>query len=112
VDSDLKVYGFTWVPDESMCNATGMIHGGIVCTLLDTVTGCALLSTLAQGAGLASVEIKVNYLMPVHPSGGPLTATGTVRQAGSRVGYTEGVATNAHGEVVATASSTLLILNS
>ena len=28
---------FTWVPDESMCNATGMIHGGIVCTLLDTV---------------------------------------------------------------------------
>jgi uncharacterized protein (TIGR00369 family) len=55
---------FTWVPDESMCNATGMIHGGIVCTLLETVTGCALLSTLPEGAGLASVEIKVNYLRP------------------------------------------------
>jgi uncharacterized protein (TIGR00369 family) len=96
-------------PDESMYNATGTIHGGVVCTLLDTVACCALLSTLPQGKGLTSVEIKVNYLKAIHPSGGLLSATGTVVKAGSRVGFAEGVVTNANGAVVATASSTLLV---
>jgi uncharacterized protein (TIGR00369 family) len=103
--------GFTCTPDESMYNATGTIHGGVVCTLLDTVTGCALLSTLPQGRGIMSIEIKVNYLNAVHPSCGPLNATGTVVKAGSRLGFTEGVVTNANGDAVATATSTLLILD-
>jgi uncharacterized protein (TIGR00369 family) len=102
---------FTCIPDESMYNATGLIHGGIVCTLLDTVTACALLSTLPEGAGLASVEIKVSYLKAVHPRNGPLSAVGRVLKAGSRLGYTEGVATDAAGDIVATASSTLLIIS-
>jgi uncharacterized protein (TIGR00369 family) len=102
---------FTCTPDESMYNATGTIHGGVVCTLLDTVTGCALLSTLPQGRGITSVEIKVNYLKAIHPSSGQLSATGTVVSAGSRLGFTEGVVTNANGDAVATATSTLLILD-
>jgi uncharacterized protein (TIGR00369 family) len=101
----------TCAPDESMYNATGMIHGGVVCTLLDTVAGCALLSTLPRGKGLSSVEIKVNYLKTVHPGSGPLTATGTVVKAGARIGFTEGVVTNASGAIVATASSTMLIFD-
>jgi uncharacterized protein (TIGR00369 family) len=99
------------IPDESMYNATGTIHGGIVCTLLDTAAGCALLSTLPQGKGLTSVEIKVSYLKVVHPSSGILTAIGAVVKAGSRVGFTEATVTDAAGVLVATASSTLLIFD-
>jgi NAD(P)-dependent dehydrogenase (short-subunit alcohol dehydrogenase family) len=51
----------------------------------------------------------VNYLKAAHPSGGTLSATGTVVKAGSRVGFTEATVTNAAGAVVATATSTLLI---
>ena len=29
---------FTCMPDESAYNPIGMVHGGLVCTLLDTVT--------------------------------------------------------------------------
>ena len=47
------------VPDESAYNATGTIHGGFVCTLLDTVVGCALYSTLPEGKGMTSIEIKI-----------------------------------------------------
>jgi uncharacterized protein (TIGR00369 family) len=101
----------TCATDESMYNATGTVHGGVVATLLDTAAGCALLSTLPQGNGLMSAEIKVNYLRAVHPSRGMLTATGTVVKAGSRVGFTEGVVTDALGVVIATASSTLLIFD-
>jgi uncharacterized protein (TIGR00369 family) len=102
---------FSCVPDESAYNPIGAIHGGLICTLLDSVTGCAVHSTLPQGKGYTSVEIKVNYLKAVRLSSGLLTATGTLVKAGSRVGFAEGVVTDASGAVVATASSTLLIFD-
>ena len=43
---------FTCRPDESAYNPIGAIHGGLVCTLLDSVAGCALHSTLPAGQGL------------------------------------------------------------
>jgi len=80
-----------------------------VCTLQDTVCGCALHSTLPAGRGFTSVEIKVSYLRPVHASSGVLTAAGTLVKAGSRMGFTEDVVTDSQGKLVATSSSTLLI---
>lgn len=102
---------FTCRPDESAYNPIGAIHGGVVCTLLDSVAGCALHSTLPQGKGYTSVEIKVNYLKAVRLGSGLLTATGTVVKSGARVGFTEGTVTDESGAVVATASSTLLIFD-
>jgi uncharacterized protein (TIGR00369 family) len=102
---------FTCAPDESAYNPIGAIHGGLICTLLDSVTACAIHSTLPQGKGMTSIEIKVNYLKAVRLSSGLLTATGTVVKAGSRVGFAEGVVTDASGAVVATATSTLLIFD-
>lgn len=102
---------FTCQPDESAYNPIGAIHGGLVCTLLDSVVGCALHSTLPQGKGYTSIEIKVSYLKGVRAASGLLTATGTVVKSGSRVGFAEGVVTDAAGAVVATASSTLLVFD-
>jgi uncharacterized protein (TIGR00369 family) len=102
---------FTCRPDESVYNPIGSVHGGLVCTLLDSVLGCALHSTLPQGKGYTSVEIKVNYLKAVRLSSGVLTATGTVVKSGSRVGFTEGSIVDADGALVATASSTLLVFD-
>lgn len=102
---------FTCQPDESSYNPIGAVHGGLVCTLLDSAVALALHSTLPAGKGYTSVEIKVNYLKPVRASSGPLTATGKVVKSGSRVGFTDGVVTDASGAVVATATSTLLIFD-
>jgi uncharacterized protein (TIGR00369 family) len=102
---------FTCVPDESAYNPIGAIHGGLICTLLDSVTGCAIHSTLPQGKGYTSIEIKVNYLKAVRLTSGVLTATGTVVKSGSRIGFAEGVVTDASGAVVATATSTLLVFD-
>jgi uncharacterized protein (TIGR00369 family) len=98
-------------PDESFYNATGTVHGGLVCTLLDTAAGCALQTVLPKGKAFTSVEIKVSYLKAVHPHRGLLTTTGSVVRAGARVGFTQAVTTDANGSVVATASSTLLIFD-
>ena len=111
VEAEPGRVAFTCRPDETAYNPIGAIHGGLVCTLLDSVLGCALHSTLPQGKGYTSIEIKVNYLKAVRLTSGLLTATGTVVKAGSRVGFTEGVVTDAAGAVVATASSTLLVFD-
>jgi uncharacterized protein (TIGR00369 family) len=102
---------FTCLPDESAYNPIGAIHGGLVCTLLDAVAACAVHSTLPQGKGYTSVEIKVSYLRAVRLSSGLLTATGTVVKSGARVGFAEGVVTDANGALVATASNTLLVFD-
>ena len=53
----------------------------------------------------------MSYLKPVRAGSGRLTAVGTVVKAGSRVAFTEGTVTDARGDVVATATSTLLVFD-
>jgi uncharacterized protein (TIGR00369 family) len=102
---------FTCVPDESAYNPIGVVHGGLVCTLLDSVCGCAVHSTLPLGRGYTSVEIKVSYLKAVRVDSGRLTATGTLVKGGSRVAFSEAVVTDQSGAVVATATSTCLVFD-
>ena len=102
---------FTCDLDESAYNPIGVVHGGLVCTLLDTVVGCAVHSTLTVGSGYTSIEIKVSYLRPVHGTSGPLVAVGEVVKPGRRVAFAEGSVRDASGKVVATATSTLLVFS-
>lgn len=102
---------FVCRPDESMYNPIGAVHGGLVCTLLDSAAGCALHSTLPAGKGYTSVEIKVNYLKAVRAGVGELVATGTVVKAGARVGFTEATVADRAGVLLATATSTLLVFD-
>ena len=100
---------FRCAVDESAYNPIGVVHGGLVCTLLDTVAGCAVHSTLPQGTGYTSIELKVTYLRAVTQASGPLTAIGTVVKPGRRVAFAEGQVLDAAGRLVATASSSLLV---
>lgn len=100
---------FTCAVDESVYNPLGLVHGGLVCSLLDTVAGCAVHTTLPRGLGYTSIEIKVSYLRGVHAGSGPLTAVGTVTKPGRRVAFSEGAVTDAAGRLVATATSSLLV---
>ena len=96
---------FACEPDESHYNPTGIVHGGLVCTLLDSVVGYAVHTTLPLGVGYTSLEIKVSYLAPVHTHSGPLLATGRVVKPGKRVAFAEGEVRDAAGKVVAGWSS-------
>jgi uncharacterized protein (TIGR00369 family) len=102
---------FTCRPDESAYNPIGVVHGGLVCTLLDSVCGCAVHSTLPLGKGYTAIEIKVSYLRAVRSDSGLLTATGTIVKPGNRVAFSEGVVTDGSGAVVATATSTCLVFD-
>jgi uncharacterized protein (TIGR00369 family) len=100
---------FTCLPDESTYNPIGVVHGGLVCTLLDSVTACAVHSTLPVGQAYTSLDISVSYLRPVTRDSGILTARGWVTRAGRRAGFSAGEVRTADGKVVATATSTCLV---
>jgi uncharacterized protein (TIGR00369 family) len=100
---------YTCTVDESVYNPIGVVHGGLVCTMLDTVAGCAVHTTLPAGVGYTSIELKVNYLRAVHASSAPLTAIGRVIKPGRRVAFAEDEVLDAAGRSVATASSPLLV---
>ena len=107
VEKGRAVFGLD--PDTSLYNPIGAVHGGAICTVLDSVAGCAVHSTLEQGWGYTSIEIKVNYLRGTTADSGHLTATGIVRKGGSRVAFAEAELVDEQGRLIATASSTLLV---
>ena len=109
VSADTGTATFVCEPDESHYNPIGTGHGGLMCTLVDSALGCAVQSTLAQGLGYTSIEIKVNYLRPVYAHSGQLTCTATVTKPGNRVAFADGVITDASGKTVATATGSLLV---
>ncbi|WP_369690718.1 PaaI family thioesterase [Nocardia crassostreae] len=88
VETGDVVFGCT--PDESMYNPIGTVHGGTACTLLDSVIGCAVQTTLSAGVGYTSVEIKINYLRPITAQTGEFFAHGWVTKPGKRVAFAEG----------------------
>ena len=100
---------FRCTPDESAYNPIGVVHGGLACVLLDTVAGCAVHTTLPAGVGYTSLEIKVNYLRPIH-GGTELIAHGWVTKPGRRAAFAEGDIRDAAGTLLATASSTCLVM--
>ncbi|WP_067433552.1 PaaI family thioesterase [Nocardioides jensenii] len=109
VEAEPGTVTFRCHPDESHYNPIGMVHGGLVCTLLDSALGCAAQTTLPAGTGYTSIEIKVSYLRPVTLDSGPLTCTGRVTKPGRRVTFAEGEVVDKDGRTVATASGTLLV---
>jgi uncharacterized protein (TIGR00369 family) len=109
ISAEVGKVTFTCEPDESMYNPIGTVHGGLVCTLLDSVLGCAIQTTLPFGQAYTSLEIKVNYLRPVMADTGQLTAVGIVTKPGRRAAFAEGTVVDAGGKLIATASSTLLV---
>ena len=66
----------------------GFLHAGIVTTVVDSACGYAALSLMEPGAGVLSVEFKVNLLAPAR--GVRFEATGRVVRAGRTVTVVSG----------------------
>lgn len=60
-----------WTADR--CTAGGVLHGGALMTLADSVGGICAFLNLPEGAVTSTVESKTNFLRPV--TGGTATAT-------------------------------------
>ncbi len=86
----------------------GIVHGGVLATLIDTATFWAAFLRLPPDAGLVNIDMKLNYLQPA--IAGRLTATGRCIRPGRTLSYTEAHVYDAGGELLAHGTSTLMAL--
>lgn len=100
------------LPDQSHYNPIGSVHGGFFATVLDSVAGCAVHSNLPAGVGYTSLELKVSFLRPITASTGLVTAHGWVTRRGRSATFAEADIRDADGRVLATASTTCLVIQS
>ena len=101
---------FEGEPGEAHLNPMGSVHGGYAATILDSALGCAVHATLAAGESYATASLEVKYLRPITRETGRVTATAEVVHQGSRQATAEARLTDEHDRVLATGTTTCLIL--
>lgn len=102
---------FEGTPSDRVYNPIGVVHGGYAMVLIDSVTGCAVQSTLEAGVGYGTVETKVNMTRPITRKTGKLRAEGRLVHAGSRIATAEAYVTDSAGKLVAHGTSTCAIIS-
>ena len=102
---------FELEPAEWMYNPIGAVHGGIAATLLDSVMGCAVHSTLAAGVGYTTTDIQVRYIRAMGSDTGPVRAEGSVVHAGRRLVTAQGQILAASGKLIAHATTACMVLS-
>ena len=94
---------------EDLCQPMGILHGGVMATLVDTGIAHALMLTdmhqqfIAEGGGIVSVDLRVKYLRPV--SEGVITCESTIPRLGRQIVHGESIVKNAEGKEVARGDS-------
>jgi acyl-CoA thioesterase len=92
-------------PDEDHLNLGGAIHGGYLSTLMDSVTGYALHTTLAPAQTPPHLAASYRFLTYGRP-GIALRATGEVLKSGRTVGHVRTEIHDADGRLIATGETT------
>jgi uncharacterized protein (TIGR00369 family) len=97
-------------PSERHYNPIGIVHGGLAATLLDSVMGCSVHTTLAPGEAYTSLEIKVNFVRAITRDTGRVVAEGTVIHRGARIATAEGrIVAEESGKLLAHGTTTCLV---
>jgi uncharacterized protein (TIGR00369 family) len=101
---------FTLEPAEFHYNPIGSVHGGVYATVLDSACGCAVHSMLPAGTGYTSLDLTVKFLRAMTTATGPVRCTGTVTHLGGRTALAEARITDGADRLLATATSSILVL--
>jgi uncharacterized protein (TIGR00369 family) len=102
---------FEGIPGLHVYNPIGTVHGGYAATLLDSACGCAVHSRLTAAQAYTTLELKVAYHKAMRADTGPVRAEGRVISLGRRTAFAEARLTDAEGRLLATATSTLLVMD-
>jgi uncharacterized protein (TIGR00369 family) len=101
---------FDGMPSERVYNPIGTVHGGFAAAMLDSACGCAAHSRLAAGQGYTTLELKVAYHKAMTKETGRVRAEGRLLSFGRRAAFAEAKLTDAAGRLLASATSSLLII--
>jgi uncharacterized protein (TIGR00369 family) len=92
-------------------NRYGIVHGGVLFSMLDTAMSRAFFDTLPADKNTGvTLEMKINYLKAVES--GRLTAYGVMTNQTRRTAFVEGYIENEAGSLVAKATATMMLTGS
>lgn len=102
---------FEGVPDKSVYNPLGTVHGGYAATMLDSACGIAVHSQITATQSYTTLELKVAYHRAMTDKSGKVRAEGRVMSMGRRAAFAEGKLFDEQGRLCASATSTLLVFD-
>ncbi|MFH0957642.1 MAG: PaaI family thioesterase, partial [Pseudomonadota bacterium] len=83
-------------------------HGGVICSIIDAAAFWAVYGQAPEDVGMTSVDLKLNYLAPA--SGSKLLAEGKMIKLGRTLGYGQAEVMDENGRILASGSSTLMVI--
>ncbi|HLZ94940.1 MAG TPA: PaaI family thioesterase [Candidatus Dormibacteraeota bacterium] len=93
-----------------LCSPQPVLYGGAIALLADAALSCAVMTTIPARSSFASLDLKVNYLRPVIPDGGLLTARARLVHRGRSMAIATAELFNEEGKKIAIASSFSMLL--
>lgn len=99
-------------PGEEHYNPIGLVHGGYAATLLDSVLGCAVHTTLDAGVGYTTQAVELKFVRPITRDTGTVRAEAEVVHAGRRQATAQGrIIDVATGKLLAHGTTTCMIFS-
>jgi uncharacterized protein (TIGR00369 family) len=86
----------------------GIVHGGVIATLIDTATFWSAFAAIPEDAGMVNVDLKLNYLKALKE--GCLIAEGRCLRRGRTISYSETHIRSDQGDLIAHGTSSLMTL--
>ncbi len=101
---------FSLDPNEMHYNPMGVVHGGVLSTILDTALGCTVLSTLPAGTAYTTVDLHVTMVRAVTARTGRIHAEGKIVHNGRTIATAEARLTDSEGRVYAHGVTTCSVM--
>ncbi|HZE67687.1 MAG TPA: PaaI family thioesterase [Sporichthyaceae bacterium] len=95
---------------EWQYNPIGTVHGGVYATLLDSAAGLAMQTTLPPGTRWTTLDLNVKFLRGMSADSGTVRTIGSITHQGRRTSLAEARMYDEQDRLLATATSSLLIL--
>lgn len=89
-------------------NRNGMVHGGVICTLMDEAIGWAAHNSVGEGGRVVTAELKINFLTAA--TRGTLTGHGRVIRKGKHLIVGQGNILDQEGNLLAHGLGTWMIV--
>ena len=110
-DADEGRAVFTCTPSEFHYNPIGVVHGGLISTLLDSALGCAIQSMLPAGTMYTTIELHVNMVRPLTHDTGEIRCEANVVHISRRMGTAEAKVIDLNGKLYGHGTTTCMIFS-
>jgi uncharacterized protein (TIGR00369 family) len=89
----------TWTPTPDMANPFGNVHGGVIATVIDEITGAAIMTSI-EAPSAPTVSLHVEYLYGI-AIGETYSAVGEIVRIGRALAIVDAKILNDGGKVFA-----------